>query len=504
MERLQYLIKDNYIHIKRKGLTTKRLHQVIDLDFRLSGDGWYKAQDDAIRRSLLGIPLPEVEERRLKYTSSLTKEQQKTTEKMISVGSLLNANQMGLGKTFETIMALENLDAKRILIVSPKFVRLSWRNELKKWLDVDEDDINIIEGTPKQRLALTEDLKSYNIINYALLRNRQDPAAKNLFKTKWDALVIDEAHRIKNRKAKQTKGIKRLKADHKFALTGTPIQNKPGDLWSILHWIDPFYSGRSYWRFVENFCEVEEGFFGKEILGLTKDEEKIDALRTILDHVMSRRLGDDELPERIDIPIKLELDGKQKELYRAVAEEIVVELENDDEDIMFINSALVRLLRLQQTTSNPQLFDKSIDNPKFDFIKELAEDNEDRKFLVFSRFKKTIHALEEELGSNAISLTGDTKDMDEVLRKFESRQFLLATIGAVGEGVDGLQHYSDTVIFIDKDWSPEVNNQAVGRLLRRDQENKVKVYDLQMENTIDTDVERMLQLKMADIVKALK
>lgn len=499
---MQHLIKNNYIYIPRKNLTAERISQLLHLDFSLTKEGYYKAQDDAVRRSLLGIPLPKINKKPLKVKSKLTKEQQKSAEKMISVGSLLNANQMGLGKTFETIMAIENLGSEKVLIVSPKFVRLSWRNELQKWLQLDPADINIIEGTPKQRKEKAENLKRFNIINYELLRNRKDLAANILAKTQWDTLVIDEAHRIKNRKAQQTKGLNRLKAKHKFALTGTPIQNKPDDLWSILYWIDPFLSGRSYWRFVDNFCEVEEGFFGSKIVGLTKNRHNLEALRTILDYTMTRRLGDAELPERIDIPIKLDMSNKQQKLYKSVKENIIVELEDDE--FLLIDSALVRLLRLQQTTSNPQLYDDTIVNPKFEFIKEIGEDNKDQKFLVFSRFKKTIHKLKEELGDRATTLTGDTDDLDHVFKEFEERQFLLATIGAAGEGVDGLQKYSDTVIFIDKNWSPEINNQAVGRLLRRDQKNKVKVYDLQVNNTIDEEVEHILQLKLADIVKALK
>lgn len=499
---MQYLIEDGYIFIDRNSVSAGEISKLLELDFSLSKEGYYRAQDDAVRRTLLGIPLPKVPKKRLKKKSKLTKEQQRTTEKMISVGSLLNANQMGLGKTFETIMAVENLGSERVLIVSPKFVRFSWRNELIKWLDLDPEDINIIEGTPAQREKAAKDLKRFNIINYELLRNRKDTAVKILTKTHWDTLIIDEAHRIKNRKAQQTKGLNRLKADHKFALTGTPIQNKPDDLWSILFWIDPFLSGRSYWRFVNQFCEVNEGFFGNEIVGLTKNEHNLEALRKILDYAMIRRLSDDELPERIDIPIKLDMNNKQAKLYKSVAKDIVVEL--TDDEFMFIDSALVRLLRLQQTTSNPQLYDASIDNPKFDFIKELAEDNPEQKFLVFSRFKETINKLKEELGDTATVLTGDTEDIDLVFEQYKTRQFLLATIGAAGEGVDGLQKYSDTVIFIDKNWSPEINNQAVGRLLRRGQENKVKVYDLQINNTIDEEVESMLQAKLADIIKALK
>ena len=134
------------------------------------------------------------------------------------------------------------------------------------------------------------------------------------------------------------------------------------------------------------------------------------------------------------------------------------------------------------------------------------EDNEETKFLVFSRFKQTIYALQKELGDSAVVITGDTEDIDLEIESFKKpgKQVLLATIGAIGEGVDGLQHISDAVIFIDKDWSPAVNNQAVGRLVRKGQKNNVKVYDVQIENTIDEYVEKLLTIKMGDIEKVIK
>lgn len=501
---MQFIEENNYLLIDRNSMSTGQIALATEMGFKLTADGYYKAQDDAVRRSILGLPLPEVKERENLKTGSLTAGQIETMKNMVSTGTYLNANQMGLGKTYETIMAIENLDSDLNLIVCPKFVRSSWRNELVKWLDLDPSEINIIEGTPKERLEASEDLKRYNIINYELLRNFKDPAVRQLTRTNWDTVVADEAHRLKNRKAKQTKGVQRLKSKYRFALTGTPIQNKPDDLWSILHWLDPFLSGRSFWRFVETFCNVVEGFFGKEILGLTANDYNLKALRNILKPVMSRRSSDAELPDRIDIPITLKLEPRHKKLYTKVKDEILIELDEDRE--LFINSGLVRLLRLQQTTSNPGLFDDKIINPKFKFVQELMEDNEETKFLVFSRFKQTVYALQKEIGDNSVVITGDTEDIDSEIESFKKpgKQVLLATIGAIGEGVDGLQHISDTIIFIDKDWSPAVNNQAVGRLLRKGQQNKVKVYDVQIENTIDAYVEKLLTIKMEDIKKVIR
>lgn len=507
---LKYKIKDNYIYVKDEGVHPLMKTVIAQVGFTRRGNYW-RAQDDALRRAMLGIPVANqnsvyneltVEEIEKQYP--FLREFQKTdVKKMVEKGTMLNANAMGLGKTLETIVTLDILGSNLNLIICPKSVRGSWKNELIKWLSVSEDDINIIEGTPKQREEKVKNLKKYNIINYELLRNHTNETMKVLRKTKWDSIVCDEAHRIKSRDAKQTEGVKLLNAKHKFALTGTPIQNMPNDLWSILHWLDSYWSGKSYWRFVETFCEVEENFFGKEIKGLTPNEYNREALRTILSEIMIRREYDASLPDKIEIPVSLEMTNKHAKMYKQVTEEIIIELQ--EEKIMLINSALTRLLRLQQCTSNPGKFDIK-DNPKFEFVKELLEDNPDKKVVVFSRFKETINALEDYLKVPTVKLTGDTKDRDAAIKKFQNKKTraFLATIGAAGEGIDGLQKVSDTMVFIDKDWSPAKNQQAVGRLVRQGQKNPVKVYSLNLVGTIDDYVENLLNRKVSDIIEVLE
>lgn len=507
---MDYTLENNYIIVKNKGLHPIYKTIMHQLQFNKQQDIWY-AQDDALRRAMIRIPINKtnknigIDEKYLKkHYPYLRDFQIKDIIKMVKSGNLLNANTMGLGKTLETIVTLDILNSKLNLIICPKSVRSSWKNELIKWLSIPEDDINIIEGTPKQRKEKVKNFKKYNIINYELLRNHTDETMKALRKTKWDAVVCDEAHRIKGRKSKQTKGVKLLKAKYKFALTGTPIQNRPDDLWSILHWLDSYWSGGSYWRFVETFCEVEENFFGKEIKGLTQNEYNQKALRNILSEVMIRRTNDESLPDKIEIPIFLEASNKHSEIYKQLTENIIIELQ--EKEIVLINSALTRLIRLQQCTSNPGKFNIK-ENPKFEFIKDLIEDNPDKKIIVFSRFKETINELEDYLKVSTVKLTGDTKNRDKIIKKFQDNKNIrafLATIGAAGEGIDGLQKASNTIVFIDKDWSPAKNQQAIGRLVRQGQKNKVIVYDLKIENTIDLYVENLLNKKIDDIVRLLK
>ena len=514
---MKYEIKNGYIYVKNENLHIGEKY-VLDMSgMKLDGKtNLWRGRDDGLKRIMLDIPL---EDAKINDVDKVTFKplkpfQREDVKKMVETGCILNANVMGLGKTLETIVTLNMLGCNRVLIICPKSVKGTWKNELQKWTNIPTHLINIIDGTPKQVEKQLENLHvPYTIVNYERLRPTKTSNKKETNKVlkairdiKWDAIVCDEAHRIKNAKAKQTKGIKSLKSDYRIALTGTPIQNKPNDLWSILHWINPYYSGQSYWRFVEYFCETFDNGFGTQIAGLTKDPERVEALGKLLSNIMIRRENDDSMPRVINVPVNILMTSKQKKLYEKVKKEILVELEGLDQTL-FINSSLTRMLRLQQCTSNPELLGIKT-NPKFDYIVDILKDYDD-KTVVFSKFKETIKALSKRLEKEKIKhvvLTGDTKDRQEVINKFindDDQKCFIATTGAAGEGIDGLQYVSNRMIFIDKEWSPAKNQQAVGRLVRTGQKNPVTVLSLNCENTIDEYVEKMLNKKIEDIIKIL-
>jgi len=176
---------------------------------------------------------------------------------------------------------------------------------------------------------------------------------QNLLNTKFDIIICDEAHRKKNKDAGRSVGVKLLNSRYKVALTGTPIRNRPNDLWSILNWLYPL-EFRSYWNFVNSYCEVEKNNFGTKPIGLTKNVKQIEILDNILKNKMVRNIKEDvlkELPRKIYQDIMLKMGKKQTKKYNEL-----VNMIKQEQDELTPKNILSKLLRLQQCTTNPELF----------------------------------------------------------------------------------------------------------------------------------------------------
>lgn len=473
---------------------------------RVQNSDWYSIEDCLINRIALDIQI-EIPKPILRFKPAgdlaLAKEdkerlksfQQEDLTRMLQLRAPLDANPMGYGKTVEALVWLKSIYAKKICIICPKLVRYQWSKQCDTWLGVDTCII-----APK---ALKDAEHLVVITNYEQLIN---PRVLDAFKgIQWDAVVVDEIHRIRNAKSKTTLAIKQLPGYNKLGLSGTPIMNRPDDLWSICHFLNTWYLGNSYWNFVNNFCEIEETFWGKKIIGLTKDPLKVGLLQTALQYFTIRNPPGAVGVGSAEYSIELEMYPEQQKLYKNLKTLAIAEL---DKAGITVANGMSQLIKLQQITSNPHLFELE-KNVKFEWIKDLLEDNLGEKILVFSRFKTTVNALQEYLKTyGVVVIHGDIKDDEREQAKVQfiandKVQVITGTIGALGESVDGLHTVCHTVIFIDKMWNPEENNQAIGRVLRYLQECFVNVYTLECINTVDGKVGKVNIEKITDIKKVL-
>ncbi|MFW6030914.1 MAG: DEAD/DEAH box helicase, partial [Halanaerobiales bacterium] len=381
----------------------------------------------------------------------------------------------------------------------PKSVIYNWEQEIIKW---DCDNVVIVDGTAEQRKELLKEESKYKIINYAMLRKGKYPI---LFDTKWDVILFDEAHRLKNRKTQQAKGAERLEADYISMLTGSPIPNHPHELWHLLHILYP-RRFRSYWRFVDRFCVTQDNFFSPvpDIVGV-KNEER---LKEILVPIMIRNKKEDvltELPPKTYKAIELDMLPEQQRIYNEMEEDMVAWIDGEPKKVA---NDLGKMIRLQQIALSPALIDGPDKSAKTTALLDLLEDTTG-KVVVFSWFKGYIKLLEETLknkGYGVATVHGEksTKARGEAQNKFwndENVKVFLGTIGAAGEGVN-LQCAS-TLVFMDKSWVPSDNRQAEDRIHRKGQKGNATIISLVARNSIDVDKELALSNKERIINKVM-
>lgn len=459
-------------------------------------DSFIIAEDNLINRLVLGMSVTSAIERhtsKVANTDGLQPFQVRDIDKMMGLQHCLNANPMGLGKTVETVRYLAANNPKTALIVCPKIIRTQWKDQLERWGNLKAE---IYDG--QQNVA-----PGIWIINYDKLRNE-----KTLMKFKefqWEFLILDEAHKIKSRSAQQTRAVKNIPAAHRVALTGTPILRYVDDLWSILNFLDPQYACNSYHTFVDYFCEQQQTPWGPKIVGMTKNPNKIALLNALLDFISVRnavKVGAGKTREIVRLP----MTKKQRELYKKEKQLLLDEL---PENCTIANGAVLTI-RLMQTTSWPGLFEPGEHGPKFEWVLEMCKNNPTEKIVVFSVFERTATALKlflEDNGIHASTITG--KQKAETNEKSRSTfiegdsQVLIGTIGAMGQGYDGLQEVSHTLIFVDRDWSPEILKQAEDRLNRMGQKKMVNIYYLECQGSFDQHVGRINFNKADDIRRAL-
>ena len=425
--------------------------------------------------------------------------------KRFGFGGIL-ADDMGLGKTIQTLAFLneEKSPGKTpSLVVCPTSVVENWIREANKFAP----QIKVIALVGKNRTQNFSQINNYDIVitSYPLIQRDLDHYTNR----KWHYLIMDEAQKVKNHRTKTHEAFCKIKAKHKLALSGTPIENRLMELWSIFQIIMPGFlmtqtTFKRYWA---------------QPIEKSNDQDRKTELRQKLMPFILRRTKDQvltELPPKTETLHYCELTEKQKILYKEVAEysksEIFKNIDSKGVEKSYF-SILTALLRLRQICCHPGLVSKETnvtfdDSGKIQELFPLLEEiiDEGHRILLFSQFVEMLKIIEAgitEQGWTSVYLDGSTKNRQAVIDEFQENEeikIFLLSLKAGGVGINLTA--ADYVIHFDPWWNPAVENQATDRAHRIGQVNPVFVYRLITRDTIEEKIHNMQQRKkdLADSV----
>ncbi len=426
------------------------------------------------------------------------------------LGGIL-ADEMGLGKSIQVLSLLYKLKDKigPSIIICPFALMNNWANEIEKFFDKEFNYI-IVNGSREKREKIVSNANNYEILITSYNLFLQD---EELYKNiKFEFCILDEAQHIKNKDAKRTKSVKKINARVKIALTGTPLENYPVELWSIFDFIMPDYLGTHRWfkKNIENPILKEEQDTRKEVVQIFQTLVSPYILRRTKDRVLK------DLPDKIEQEIELELTEKQKILYleilKSTKEKLFSIFEKKGLEKSYIDF-LAALTRLRQICIHPglvnrELFDEDEIAVKLQALMELIYEMTDsnHKVVIYSQFVEFLKFLRMRLYSENLAylyLDGKTKDrpaLIEYFNKSTDEKILLASIkaGGVGLNITG----ADSVIIVDPWWNPTVEAQAIDRLHRIGQKNIVFAYRLITKGTVEEKI-RHLQFKKKKIASEI-
>lgn len=407
------------------------------------------------------------------------------------------ADDMGLGKTLQTLSFLQRqkelgLLTQPTLIIMPTSLIGNWKSEIKKFTDT----LTVLSLYGSDRAALFDKIKEFDIIlsTYQLALRDKEKFDKETF----DYIILDEAQKIKNPKAKMTLAIKLFNAKHKLALSGTPMENHLGELWSIFDFLMPGFLGNLafFKKKYQNPIEKENDFLIQEKL---KRKIAPFMLRRTKDAVLK------ELPQKVEIIQNVTFGKKQALLYENVRLTMETKVRDAIADKGLSRSHITMLdalLKLRQICCDPSLLSiqeasKLNESAKIETLFELLEEllAEGRKILIFSQFTSMLKIIQERIEEKNIDyalLTGATRKREEAIEKFKKPEcpLFLISLKAGGVGLNLVE--ADTVIHYDPWWNPAVENQATDRAHRIGQTKTVFIYKLIVENSIE---EKILQLQ---------
>lgn len=450
---------------------------------------------------------------------------------LATAGSAILGDSMRVGKSCEVISALRVLDARPALLVVPNSAKFQMIDEIARWWP-EAHPVIARGGAAARRKAIASVASGESdllVINWEALRlhSRQEGFGsvvslakcpehggdateracevhpRELNEIKWRAVVADEAHRAVHPRAKQTRALWAVAwdADHRFALTGTPVLDTPTDIWALMHLVAPEEATQKT-TWIDRYCVVGFNGFAEEVTGLRADTR--DELFRYVDPRFLRRTREmvmPWLPAKIPVQRTVELGSKQRKAYNEMAKDMLAELENGD--LVYVTNALTKLTRLRQFASAYAFIDEGgalkLQTPsvKADAMLDIAEELGGKAAVVWAESRQLVEITGAALARAGYSMgyvTGsvDVGERAVTVSAFQRGdiQFLCATIGAAGEGLT--LDRADVAVFLQRSFSLARNAQAEDRIVGQEAGPGLEIIDLVAADTIESRVLEVL------------
>ncbi len=413
------------------------------------------------------------------------------------------ADDMGLGKTVQALshLTVEKLSGRMThptLIIAPTSLMFNWRMETERF--APHLKILVLHGTSRKQQF--EIISQYDLVftTYPLLKHDKEI----LLKHEFHFLILDEAQNIKNSKSLSAQIVQQIRAKHRLCLTGTPLENHLGELWSLFNFMMPGLLGEE---------KVFNRLFRIPIEKHGNQERREHLNRRIAPFLLRRTKNNvvKELPDKVNMIQHVEIDGAQRDLYETIRVTMQNKVRQEIAKLGLARSHIIildALLKLRQVCCDPRLL--KIYTPKknkaksaklellMTLLPELIE--EGRRILLFSQFTEMLELIEDELNSKKIAyvkLTGQTKDRATPVQKFQKGEIPLFLISLKAGGTGLNLTAADTVIHYDPWWNPAVEDQATDRAHRIGQNKTVFVYKFVTKGTVEEKILEMQQNKRA-------
>lgn len=412
----------------------------------------------------------------------------------LGVGACL-ADDMGLGKTVQILALLQRLKNEGncqlpSLLVVPASLLANWKQEASRFTP----DLKLILLHPSEGKMAAE---SFHEADLVITTYGMATRLESISKASWQLVILDEAQSIKNGETKQAKSVKSLRSKARIALTGTPVENRLSDLWSLFDFLNPMLLGKA-----------------KKFKEFTDELSNFEPLRKLVSPYILRRMKTDpkvisDLPDKIETPAYCHLSKEQVSLYQAAVNHLAKMLEKVEDAKDRRGAVLKTLLDLKQICNHPSQYlgtSEFLSNHsgKFERLKQIAEELAARqeKVLVFTQFKEIIPALDDYLseifGRRGLTLHGGTpiSKRKELVHAFQTQHEIPYFVLSIKAGGTGLTlTAANHVIHFDRWWNPAVENQATDRAFRIGQKKNVQVHKFITLGTVEEKIDEMITAK---------